>query len=343
MNKKTLSIAFTSILVIVTIITLIPRGKSSNLIHITGQTMGTISYNVKVVGNEFETHKESIDSLLDVFNQSLSTYISDSEVSIFNQTSVLKNPSRLFVDVLKKSQLVYEQTDGAFDPTVGPLIQVWGFGPDKILTVPDSSMIDSILLLVSLEKIQYENNRVTKDQNMELDFSAIAKGQAVDEVAKWLEQRGATSYLVEIGGEVRCSGTNEKGRTWSIGIEDPTVEQFEIRPLAVARLQDLAVATSGNYRNYYEKDGQIYAHIIDSRTGYSTNHNLLSSSVFASDCMTADAFATAFMVLGLEESIRIVENDPDLDAVFVFTSEVETDIYVSTGITDAIELTEMSE
>lgn len=300
--------------------------------------MGTIRYNVKVVGASHVYYKNSIDSLLASFNQSLSIYIPNSEISLFNQTGKLVNPSALFVDVLKKSQVVYAQTGGAFDPTVGPLINSWGFGPNKSILVPDSATIDSILLLVSLDKVIFQDSLVTKEENVLLDFGAIAKGQAVDELAKWLEGKGAENYLVEIGGEVRCRGINAKGQTWSIGIEDPTVEQFNVKKFATAKLKDRSLATSGNYRNYYERDNQVYAHIIDSRTGYNANHHLLSASVFASDCMTSDAYATAFMVLGLEESIQIVENDDALDALFVFQSEEKIDVYISSGMAEFIEL-----
>ena len=305
--------------------------------------MGSIDYNIKVVGKDATGFQNSIDSLLDEFNQSLSIFIPDSEISLFNKTGTLENPSKLFVDVYRKSWQVYEQTHGAFDPTVSPLIQIWGFGLGKMVIAPDSSIIDSLVLLVSMEKVDFENDVLLKDENVQLDFAAIAKGQAVDEVANWLDKQGVSDYMVEIGGEVRCKGRNEKDQVWAIGIEDPTVTQLGRRLLVVAKMQDRSLATSGNYRNYFEKDGEIYAHIVDPRTGYTANHNLLSTSVFASDCMTADAFATAFMVLGLEESIRIVEEDESLEAVFIFKSGDELDIFVSTGMTDFVELIENSE
>ncbi len=342
MNKKTLSIGFTALLIIVTIITLIPKNDSMKLSHMTGQTMGTIGYNVKVSAVHEVEYKESIDSLLTIFNQSLSVYIPDSEISTFNQTDTLSNPSDLFLDVFYKSKEIYEQTNGTFDPTVGPLIGLWGFGPNEPLSNPDSTKIDSVLLLISLDKVTLENGLMTKDKNVQLDFGAIAKGQAVDEVSQFLENKGETNYLVEIGGEVRCKGLSEKGQAWKIGIEDPTVGLFEKELLAIIKLDGMSMATSGNYRNYYEKDGQIYAHIVDPRTGYTAKHKLLSASVLASDCMTADAFATGFMVLGLEESIQIVEEDPDLDAVFVFRSDTDIDVYVSTGITEITKLVESS-
>jgi thiamine biosynthesis lipoprotein len=340
LNKKLLPIGFTAVLLIVTIITLIPKNDAGKVRHFTGLTMGTIAYNVKIVEASSD-YTASVDSLLESFNLSLSTYIPESEISQFNQSNELLNPSKLFKDVLEKSWVVFDKTNGAFDPTVGPLINLWGFGPKKERQVPDTSVVDSTLLLVSLDKVKSMPNKISKDEYVQLDFSAIAKGQAVDEVAKWIESKGHNNYMVEIGGEVRCSGTNEKGNLWAIGIEDPLVSLMERKLLAIAKLENRALATSGNYRNYYERDGQLYAHIVDPRTGYTANHNLLSASVFASDCMTADAYATAFMVLGLEESVQLVEADPTLDAVFIFRSDDATDIYVSTGITDFIDLKEM--
>ena len=300
--------------------------------------MGSIVYNVKVSSLDLVDYKSSIDSLLVAFNMSLSIYLPDSEISIFNESGRLQGPSDLFLEVFNKSKDVYERTNGCFDPTVGPLVNIWGFGTSAAPILPDSSAIDSVLLLVSMDKVELKNGLLTKDDNVHLDFGAIAKGQAIDELAGWLDVHGETNYLIEIGGEVRCKGLNEKGEIWSIGIEDPTVGDFEKRLLAIAKLNNRSLATSGNYRNYYTKNEQIYTHIIDPRTGYSNSHNLLSASVVSADCMTADAFATAFMVLGLEESIQIVESNGDLEAVFVFSSDEEMDVYVSTGITDVIEL-----
>ena len=339
LNKKKLSIGFTAVLLIVTIVTLIPYKDTVKVSHMSDETMGTIVYNVKVSGSKQVDYKPSIDSLLEAFNRSLSIYIPDSEISIFNESDRLQSPSNLFLNVFNKSKDVYERTNGGFDPTVGPLVNIWGFGPNANSIAPDSSAIDSALLLVSLEKVEYGEDVLTKDDNVQMDFGAIAKGLAIDELAKWLDAHGETNYLIEIGGEVRCSGFNEKGEIWSIGIQDPTVGDFE-KKIAIAKLKDKSLATSGNYRNYYTKNEKIYAHIIDPRTGYSNAHNLLSASVVSADCMTADAFATAFMVLGLEESIELVESNDDLEAVFVFSSDQEMDVYVSTGITDIIELIE---
>ncbi len=308
------------------------------LTHVTGFTMGTIVYNVKYLG-ETGNLKNEIDKVLSELNQSLSTYIGDSEISRLNVDGKLNFESGYFYPVLKISEEVFQKTDQTFDPSVGPLIQAWGFGPDKRIPEMDQTTIDSLMSMVGFEDVTFNENSVSLPPNYQLDFSAIAKGYAVDLVAELLEEKNIKNYMVEIGGEVRCRGVNEKNKTWSLGIEDPTVENSERRLYAVAKLKDRSLATSGNYRNYYEKDGRIFAHIIDPRTGYNATHNLLSVSVFASDCMTADAYATAFMVLGLEKSSSIVESDPDLDAVFIYQNDQgELANLVSEGIDQFVEI-----
>lgn len=306
--------------------------------HITGQTMGTIQYNVKYLGEDVPNYKQEIDSVLKAFNQSLSTYISNSEISQLNNSGVLTNPSLMFQDVLTSSSTIYQTTAGAFDPTVGPLVNAWGFGPDKILKVPDSALIDSLNQWVGFDKILIFEDSILMNPAMYLDFSAIAKGYAVDLVANFLDAKGFTNYMVEIGGEVVASGENQESEVWKIGIENPMVKLNERKLLAIIRLQDLAMATSGNYRNYYQVGERIIAHTIDPRTGYNTDHNLLSASVFAKDCMTADAYATAFMVLGLEKSKEVAESN-DLEVFLIYQNEDgELKSYISEGLATLVDM-----
>ncbi|MDW3196327.1 MAG: FAD:protein FMN transferase [Cytophagales bacterium] len=304
----------------------------------TGQTMGTIPYTVKVISKESLPISYGIDSVLKAFNQSLSTYIPDSEISTFNRLDSLVYESEMFYPVLEKSREIHEATAGAFDPTVGPLVNIWGFGPDKSIDVPDSTQIDSLLRLTGFDRILFNTSFVAKQPGMYLDFSAIAKGYAIDLVAEFVEAKGVTNYLVEIGGELRARGKNLKNESWSIGIDDPLVAKNERKILSILELNNLSLATSGNYRNYYEKDGVVYAHIIDPRTGYNRTHNLLSASVFSSDCMTADAYATGFMVMGLKASIKVVEQDPGLEALLLFQENGEIKSYVSPGLKPAIKV-----
>ncbi|SNS98476.1 thiamine biosynthesis lipoprotein [Ekhidna lutea] len=314
------------------------RKDAQRLHHIQGQTMGTIIYNVKYVAKEVDGLDQKISDELVALNQSLSTYIPDSEISILNKEGVFDFKSEFFLPVLKSSKEIHENTDGTFDPSIGPLVQAWGFGPDKQIPLLDSAQVDSLKSITGFDKVKFNEDSISLPANFQIDFSAIAKGYAVDIVSELLEENGINNYLVEIGGEVRCRGVNDEEKSWSLGIEDPTVSQDQQRLMAIVRLKNKALATSGNYRNYYEKEGKIYAHIIDPRTGYTANHSLLSASVFASDCMSADAYATAFMVLGLERSKQLISVH-NLDALLIYRSaNGSIESFVSEGIRPFLEM-----
>ncbi len=318
MNRRNRALVIFGVgLAIIFLMTSYLRRDSARLQHVSGQTMGTIIYNVKFIGPTLEGIKTEIDDELKAFNASLSTYIPDSEISRLNKHGSLAFESKYFLPVLKKSQFIYDKTDGTFDPSIGPLVQAWGFGPNKSIPNLDSASVDSLMMITGFDRVVFSKKSIAFPDNFQIDFGAIAKGYAVDLVGELLEEKGVTDYLVEIGGEVRCRGVNDEGKSWSLGIEDPTVNLNEQKLMAIVRLKDQSLATSGNYRNYYEKEGKIYAHIIDPRTGYTAKHNLLSASVFASDCMTADAYATAFMVLGLEESKQMIFQE-GLDAILLY-------------------------
>jgi thiamine biosynthesis lipoprotein len=236
--------------------------------------------------------------------------------------------------VLQKSKEIFDLTDGAFDPTVGPLVNAWGFGPGKENNYLDSATVDSLLQKVGFNKIVFDNKTAIKMvPDMYLDFSAIAKGYGVDVVGLFLESQDINNYMVEIGGEVRCRGVNENDKPWLIGIEDPTVTGGDQKLFTTVFLKDRSLATSGNYRNFYVVDGKKVSHTISPFTGYPVNHSMLSASVFASDCMTADALATGFMVLGVEKSIEITERTDGFDAILIYSdNEGKLQTYVSEGI-----------
>lgn len=296
------------------------NSRLSNYAELRGTTMGPIVYNIKYLDGQKRDFQVTIDSLLRDFNQSLSTYISDSEISRFNTNGNQDYKSPYFYPILKLSEEVHSSTLGAFDPTIAPLVNAWGFGPDGRRDI-DSLNIDSLRNLIGFEKISFNQNTVSGESNVQLDFSAVAKGYAVDVVSEFLEDRGIEDYMVEIGGEVKCLGRNPEGKAWRIGIEDPTVS-FEDRELfATAVIPHGSLATSGNYRNYYEKDGKRYAHTISPFTGYPVEHSLLSVSVFTKNCMRADALATGFMVLGYEKSLEIVNEMDSVDAFFIYASD----------------------
>ncbi len=301
-------------------------------VEISGETMGT-TYRVKYLYESNVDHKEEIDSLLLALNNSLSTYIPESEISQFNEGSILKYESGFFYPVLKRSYEIYQKTEGAFNPTVGPLVNAWGFGPDGT-RMPPKATVDSLLELVNFDSIYFDTISVCKlKKGIELDFSAIAKGYGVDVIAAFLKGKGINNMMVEIGGEVYCYGRNENGKMWKIGINNPGEEVGDKKLQAVVQLDDRALATSGNYQNYYEVDGKKYSHTINPRTGYPVQHHLLSASIFAKDCMTADAYATACMVIGIDGAIDLLSRDQTLDGYLVYSDEAGT---IKTFTTDGI-------
>ncbi|MEQ9443610.1 MAG: FAD:protein FMN transferase [Cyclobacteriaceae bacterium] len=305
---------------------------NSTYISVRGQTMGT-TYNIKYQDEQQRSLKPGIDSLLEIFNQSVNHYLPDSEVSRFNQDDTVYFDLPYFYPVLKRSDEIVQATDGAFDPTVAPLVNAWGFGPED-RQLPDSATVDSLLQMVGFEKIVYTAEYVTKTMpGVTLNFSAIAKGYGVDVVGDYLAEKGIDNFMVEIGGEVTCRGINDKGDVWRIGIDNPN--QSGEMSVAIA-LDDQAIATSGDYRNYYERDGKKYAHTIDPKTGYQVKHSVLSASVIAEDCMTADAFATAFMVLGLERAKEVVAQEPGLEVYIIYDDNGTAKTFQTKGIEEKI-------
>jgi len=302
----------------------------SEVLRFGGSTMGT-SYQVIYGASSratVESDKASVEELLIEVNQSLSTYIESSLISRINSSTdtALWHPvDEHFATVFTRSEDIFEDTGGAFNPAVGPLVTAFGFGPDLMENVPSDSVIDSLLGLVDFESfLLIESNKALQKRNpgANLDFSAIAKGYGVDVISKFFEARGIKDYFIEIGGEVRTSGTHPEGRPWRVGIERPTENRLaEQVTQAVVVLGDNAMATSGNYRNFYVRDGQKYVHTIDPATGYPKISSLLSASVVAQDCMTADAYATSFMVMGLDRAMALVESDSDLEAFFIVAGE----------------------
>jgi len=305
-------------------------------IAVRGQTMGT-TYSIKYLDPRERLFKDEIDSILREFNQSLSTYISDSEISEFNRSMSVTFELPYFYPVLAKSREVYEKTGGAFNPAVMPLVNAWGFGPESS-ALPDSSAVDSLRQLVQFDAVIFDESSAEKDiEDLQLDFSAIAKGYGVDVIFEFLEGHGIDNLFVEIGGEVRCKGKNAKGELWKVGINVPDPESFANDIQAIVKIEDRALATSGNYRNFYVENGVMYAHTIDPDTGYPVRHTLLSASVFAPDCMTADAYATAMMVMGLDDSKAFLEQNPQLDAYLIYAgSDNAYQFYTTPGIQNYI-------
>jgi thiamine biosynthesis lipoprotein len=230
---------------------------------------------------------------------------------------------RYFETCFRAAERVYRESRGAFDITVGPIVNAWGFGYTEASEI-DSATIRELLQLVGMDMVRIENGIILKDKpGIILDMNAIAQGYAVDVVYEYFRSEGLENFLVEIGGEVRTSGTNPKGTGWRIGIDRP-VEGLQIPGAdleAVIQVRDRSLATSGNYRRFYEKDGIKYSHSIDPLTGWPVQHGLLSATVLCDECVFADAYATMFMVMGIEKSREFLENRPDLDAFLIYNDE----------------------
>ena len=293
---------------------------AGEMISFGGTTMGTIPYNVKYFDDQDRILKSQIDSLLRLFNQSLSTYIPDSEISTFNRDSLFQFKLPYFREVLVSSSKIFSDTEGAFDPTVMPLVNAWGFGPQKA-EMPDSATVDSLKQFVGFNLVKFDEQSVWKsDPRVALDFSATAKGQASDVLVEFLNAQGIMHCFVEIGGEVRVSGNNlSREKPWAVAIVDPASTRNDIRYLATLEIAGGGIATSGNYFNYRVVNGRKYSHTLDPVSGYPVTHPLLSASVIAPTCMEADALATAFMVMGHEKAINYLNNHPEIQSFLVFS------------------------
>jgi thiamine biosynthesis lipoprotein len=290
-------------------------------IKIAGKAQGT-TWHITYFSKSKKIFTKEIDSLLKAIDTSLSTYLSVSIISRINKNDSSVLADNYFLDVFNKSREISEKTRGFFDVTVGPLINAWGFGFTKKAKV-DSAMIDSLLNFAGYKMVRLEGKKLIKEkpQTM-LDFNAIAQGYTVDVLAAYLESKGIMNYLVELGGEVKARGKKNKNINWTVGIDQPNEMPTDERPLkAIIKLNNRALATSGNYRKFYIEDGKKYAHIIDPYTGYPAKHNLLSTTVLAGDCMTADAYATAFMVMGLERSKQFLAANKELQLEVFFISD----------------------
>lgn len=282
-----------------------------------GLVFGT-SYHIKY--NNSKDLSAGIHQTLTDVDQSLSTFNDSSTISAINTNRSDEMDDRL-MEIVTTSQSISSKTHGAFDITVAPLVNAWGFGFKNAENL-DSAQIDSILAFVGMDKIHVDGHKLKKDDSRTmLDCNAIAKGYGVDAVGRYLESEGVENYMVEIGGEVRVRGKNDKQSLWRIGINEPVDDSLSVsKDLEnIIEVENISMATSGNYRNFYIKDNKKYAHTIDPKTGYPIQHNILSSTVLASDCMTADAYATAFMVCGLDSARAILSHTPSLKGYFIYS------------------------
>ena len=296
-----------------------------------GFVFGT-SYNITY--NYGENLKDEIEKVLKDVDNSLSPFNEKSTITAINNNEYPEIDD-MFYEVFNISKDVNKETDGAFDITVAPLVNAWGFG-FKSGNMPAEDSIKQILQYVGFEKLDLIGRIVKKkDPRMMLDCSAVAKGYGVDQVALMLDEKGIKNYMVEIGGEIVAKGVSQKKQPWRIGVTKPTDDSLSVNNEleTVLQLTDIAMATSGNYRNFYYKDGKKYAHTIDPKTGKPVQHNVLSATVLAPSCARADAYATSFMVLGLEKAQEILSRHKELKAYLIYTNDKgEYSVWHSPGI-----------
>ena len=304
-----------NILIAVICLSLFSCSKNPKNTIIKGSVFGT-SYSI-IYDSEIHYQKQ-LDSLFYQINKSLSTYQSNSIISKINRDEVVEVDIH-FENVFNASKKIFYDTEGAFDPTIGAVVNAWDFGPEGKISNLDSLKIDSLMVSVGFDKIFKTENHFFKPKDAFIDFNAIAKGYGVDVVAEFLESKKIKNYLVEIGGEIRVKGINiEKQSTWKVGVEKPNFndEQFILKAIT---LKDEAMATSGTYRKFkVDEKGKRYAHIIDTKTGYPSKTNLLSVSVIAKNCMNADAFATAFKAMGINKVKEFLKTHPQLKVFLIF-------------------------
>lgn len=310
------------------------QSRKSEYLRISGFAQGT-TFNITYENSQNEDYTEDIDSLLKAFDQSLSIYDSTSVISRINNNDPTVEADDWFVTVFNKSAEVSAISGGAFDITVGPVVKAWGFGNTPIAK-HDTAYIDSLLQFVGMDKVKLEGRKIVKNSpGVKIDVNAIAQGYSVDVVSKFFDDKGIKNYLVEIGGEVRCKGTNAKNNLWHIGIDKPN--DLNIAPggelQAIIELNNKSLTTAGNYRKFFVENGVKYGHTIDPKTGFPARNTLLSATVVCDDAMTADAYDTAFMVLGLEKSIELLKKLPGIEVYFIYSNPMgEYEVYFSEGM-----------
>lgn len=304
--------------------------------HNEGQIFGT-TYHITYQSDK-DLHREILQRL-QLVDQTFSTFNDESIISKINRNEPVKL-NQMFIEVFDLAKTVSKDTHGAFDITVAPLVNVWGFG-FKSGTPPTKAVIDSLRHLTGYEKVKLIGSTVRKqDPRIMLDCSAIAKGYGSDVVAQYLRSRDVENFMIEIGGEIVVQGNSDKRLPWKIGVTKPTDDSTQVNNelQTVLNVTNTAMATSGNYRRFYYKNGKKYAHTIDPKTGYPVQHNILSATVLANTCAKADAYATSFMVLGLEKTQQVLQHHPDLMVYLIYADgQGKNKVWYSPSLKKAIQ------
>jgi FAD:protein FMN transferase len=341
MDNRRKNIIYSGVLFItILIVWLYRKNQVLEPVKVEGKTMGT-TYHITYFDKNNRDFKNSIDSLLLVVNKSINNYDSTSEVSRFNSSKggiAIKLP--YFFPPIEKSAEIFQASNGAFDPTVMPLVNAWGFGAGKQIN-PDSIQVDSIKTFVGFKKIRFTKDSIWKsDPRVQLDFGGIGQGYGADVITDFLKSKGIANMLVELGGEGMAVGKNLKtDMAWQVGILDPNSTYENQFFKAYVSLSDKSFTTSGNYFNYREINGKKYSHTIDPETGFPAQHAILSASIFTTDCTTADAWGTALMVMGHEKAIELVKNHPELEVLLMYSNaEGMVETFITPGIQPFVKL-----
>lgn len=324
MSKKTTAIILPIIVIALVAVISMKRGGEGAMSYKTasGLVFGT-SYNITYESDK--ALEAEIKAVFDSVDYSLSPFNKESIITAVNENRPVE-VNDYFIEVFTLAKKVHKATDGAFDITVAPLVNVWGFG-FKEGHFPTDSEVDSLRQIIGLDKVRLEGRHIMKDDHrIMLDCSAIAKGYAVDKVGEMLARNGVKNYLVEVGGEIVTKGKNSRGKTWSIGVTKPVDDSLSVNSemQMVLSITDCALATSGNYRNYYIKDGHKYAHTINPKTGYPAESGMLSATIVAPTCAEADAFATGFMTMGRDKSLEILRGRQDMQYILIYDDKGTT-------------------
>ncbi len=290
-------------------------------VKISGNVFGT-TYNITYLNTKV-SYQKSIDSLFLLVNKSLSTYIPTSEISKINAGDSTIIIDGFFTEVFQKSIRIHKETNGYFDPTVGNLVNSWGFGPKNEKKNLDSLQVNKMMQLVGLDKVSLVDGKIKKDApEIYLDFNSIAKGYGIDVIGRFFESKNLDNYLIEIGGEIRARGKNSKNKNWRVAIDNPNTDGTRSFADVVA-LDNQSMASSGNYRKFrLTENGQKYVHTVNPITGFATESNLLSATVYAPlDCADVDAYATAFMAMGLEKTKEFLEEHTEVKAILMYVNK----------------------
>lgn len=329
---------FISILILGTLLISCNQKKELKLVKFNGEAQGTY-YAITYYAEDAINLQVQIDSILKAFDQSVSLWEPKSIICKVNNNDSTIILDSIFIDIFNKSMRICNETEGAFDVTVGQLVNAWGFGFES-RTKLNKEKVDSLLQFVGYKNVSIDNRQLKKtNSNIKIDFNAIAQGYSVDVIARFLELKGINIYLIDVGGEVLGKGNKPDGSKWKVGIEKPAQHTEDERILeAKMELYNKALATSGNYRKYYEENGVRYSHTIDPKTGYPVKHTLLSASVVANETWEADAYATAFMVMGLEKTKSFLSKNKNIEVYLIYAdSEGRNKTFATSGLKGILE------